>query len=422
MKKLFSILFLALAINCYSQQKSCTIEGTVVDYLEAKILWLAPSNSDYRISPPIDIPVNEDGSFSYTLEFNESELYSIVFKKDVVGGSWKPCKFLLENDTISFTLYPKNSPNKSVMSGGELNDKLDNYLNSELKQGYQNQLSDLYNKLQELEENAYTPEYNEWMKEMRKDNLAREQLDSLYKVHNRLVEQDLQYNEEGKAIINKAKQLSKESENATLNEITEEANVASLAVLYQYVISNNHSMTPDTEKASLFKEILNDVFSSDYSQNPMYGYIEQELLSGETVVGSKFVDFSAHDLDGNTHKLSDLIKGKVVVLDLWASWCGPCMRTSKSFIPVWEKYNDKGFDIIGVAREKDNTDAMKGAIERIGMKWLNLVEQNDKGGIWSKYNAGNSGGKVILIDSEGKIVAMEFDADELEAHLQELLK
>ncbi len=51
----------------------------------------------------------------------------------------------------------------------------------------------------------------------------------------------------------------------------------------------------------------------------------------------------------------------------------------------------------------------------------NLVELNDEGQIWAKYSAGNAGGKVILIDSEGKIVAMDFSASELEAHLERLI-
>ena len=96
------------------------------------------------------------------------------------------------------------------------------------------------------------------------------------------------------------------------------------------------------------------------------------------------------------------------------------MRTSKSFVPLWEKYRDKGFTIVGIAREKNDTRAMEGAIERLGLPWLNLVELNDNDKIWMKYGADNKAGRVILVDSGGKIVAVDFDAAELEKHLQRL--
>ena len=97
------------------------------------------------------------------------------------------------------------------------------------------------------------------------------------------------------------------------------------------------------------------------------------------------------------------------------------MRTSVSFIPVWEKYRNKGVEIVGVARERDNIKAMEKDIARIKLSWVNLVELNDGGDIWAKYGAGNSGGKVILVDSTGTIIAEDFTAEELTTHLQALL-
>ena len=76
-------------------------------------------------------------------------------------------------------------------------------------------------------------------------------------------------------------------------------------------------------------------------------------------VGGSYIDFSAPDLEGNMVKLSDQIKGKVALIDLWASWCESCRRLSSSMIPIYEAFKDKGFTVVGIARENNNTDAMK---------------------------------------------------------------
>lgn len=85
-------------------------------------------------------------------------------------------------------------------------------------------------------------------------------------------------------------------------------------------------------------------------------------------------------------------------------------------IPVYEKWKSHGFTIIGVARELDNTSAMKAAIKRDGYTWTNLVELNDKAGIWQKYRAGNSGGKTLLVDADGIVVAVNPTPEEVDAY------
>lgn len=106
---------------------------------------------------------------------------------------------------------------------------------------------------------------------------------------------------------------------------------------------------------------------------------------------------------------------------MWASWCAPCRVTSKSYIPIYEKYKDKGFVILGVANEFKNTNAFKKAIEKDKYPWLNLIELENINRIWDKYNISNSGGSTFLIDSKGVIVAINPDAEELDKILDGLL-
>ncbi|WP_035641419.1 TlpA family protein disulfide reductase, partial [Flavobacterium gilvum] len=164
------------------------------------------------------------------------------------------------------------------------------------------------------------------------------------------------------------------------------------------------------------------IYSKKYPSHPYTKQIEEILNGIKTVkVGGQFIDFSAPTIEGKSVRVSEVIAGKVAIIDLWGSWCAPCRVTSKSYIPVYEKYKDKGFVIVGVAGEFKNTDAYKIAIAKDKYPWLNLIELDNKNGIWNKYNISNSGGSTFLIDSKGKILAIHPDAEQLEKILKELL-
>ena len=137
--------------------------------------------------------------------------------------------------------------------------------------------------------------------------------------------------------------------------------------------------------------------------------------------GNRFIDFSAPDLNGNMVQLSEQIRGKVALINLWASWCGPCRTASKQLIPIYEKYKDRGFTVIGVAREQNSDIRMREAIRKDGYPWLNLIELNDVQQIWSKYRIPNAAGGTFLVNAQGIILAVNPTAEEVEHILQKEL-
>lgn len=146
-----------------------------------------------------------------------------------------------------------------------------------------------------------------------------------------------------------------------------------------------------------------------------------------TNVGDEAPDIAMEGVDGKTIKLSSL-RGKLVLIDFWASWCGPCRRENPNVVSAYEKYKKakfktaKGFDIFSVSLDQ-NADAWKGAIQKDGLVWKNHV--SDLKG-WQNAGAAVYGVTSIpmsfLIDENGIIVAKNLRGLELHKQLDQHVK
>ena len=159
--------------------------------------------------------------------------------------------------------------------------------------------------------------------------------------------------------------------------------------------------------------------------NPKHPYNDIALNLIKSIdnikIGKNYIDFSAPDLTGNTVKLSDKIKGQVALLNLWATWCGPCISKSRKMLPIYNEFKDKGFTIIGVAGEFKNTDKLVKFLEKEKWPWLNLVELDRENSIWTKYGVEGGGGGIFLIDEKGKILAQDPTAEVVRKELESRL-
>ena len=140
------------------------------------------------------------------------------------------------------------------------------------------------------------------------------------------------------------------------------------------------------------------------------------------IVGQKFLDLEEADPDGNLHKLSEYVgQGKWVLVDFWASWCGPCKAEMPNVVAAYKKYHDKGFDVVGLSFDRNKEPWVK-AIREWDMPWIHLSDLqywNSVAG--SVYNV-NSIPDNLLIDPEGTIVARGLRGEALEAKLAEVIK
>ncbi|KAA6338179.1 Thiol-disulfide oxidoreductase ResA [termite gut metagenome] len=164
-------------------------------------------------------------------------------------------------------------------------------------------------------------------------------------------------------------------------------------------------------------EIYNDVYKPKYPHHPYTALVASYINASTVRVGNSCVDVTVADLDGKEVQLSELIQGKVALIHLWASWCGPCRKHGKEMIPVYEKYKDKGFTVIGIARERDK-GAMLAALDIDKYPWANFLELNDKHGIWTKFGIGNAGGGEFLVDDKGIFLSINATSDEVQTILE----
>ena len=142
----------------------------------------------------------------------------------------------------------------------------------------------------------------------------------------------------------------------------------------------------------------------------------------KTAVGTKFVDFEMQTPDGKSVKLSDYVgKGKVVLVDFWASWCGPCRREMPNLVEAYAKFKGKNFEIVGVSLDQDGA-AWKEAINKLNMTWPQMSDLKFWQSEGAQLYAVNSIPHTVLIDGDGTIIARGLHGEELQTKIAEAVK
>jgi peroxiredoxin len=152
-----------------------------------------------------------------------------------------------------------------------------------------------------------------------------------------------------------------------------------------------------------------------------FGKLAFDKIAGMkgTTVGYPALDFTQPDMNGKNVSLKSY-RGKYVLVDFWASWCGPCRRENPNVVAAYQKYKDKGFDILGVSLD-DNKDKWMAAVQKDNLTWTHVSDlkgwQNAAGKLYGVQSIPFN----LLLDKDGKILAKALRGAELEAKLAELL-
>ena len=363
-----TLLFLVFTTIGLSQsQFSVTLKGQIVNSENDTLKLIQNDGQENKVIATI--PINKKGLFEQKIVFTDKDYYLLQLANNqsvnvVIDGSKGPIEIYGDGNNLFLYTNFKNSDasqslNEFIRTSSQYKQKLDSV--------------------------------NQYLQA----NQSQEQQ----------IKQDFQPIYE--SFINERNQFMKDNENSP----------ALIAVL--------STLNVETE-FSIYKKLVKEL-EVGFGESPTIKRIAEQYKANEAIIqsrlpiemGSKAIDIALPNPEGDTMRLSDY-KGKYVLLDFWASWCGPCRRENPNVVNMYNKYKDKGFIIFSVSLDKD-MGGWKNAIKQDGLVWDTHVSDLK---FWQSAPAQDykvhSIPHSFLIDPDGNIIDQNLRGDGLANKLKEI--
>jgi len=404
--KYLTFIFLFYTVFSFAQiTYKCTLKGTVVDRDSKTLLLVKASDSHEANQQLIEI---KDHQFEYTFDVKEDEAYNLIFKEELDRGTWETFAFFPTAGTINFKFYPEGQSSKNEIVGGQLNKDYADLKHEQANLfGPRQKTNGEQQRALQQEKRYYSHERDSLYNIIVTTRDHSKVDESVYVKIKELKARGDDYTPEGKRTIQASDSIQMDVSAWRYKYIGSHVNILSYYLMLRDVYgAKDRKYVADAIKNAYPK------FAAKYPKHSYTAIIGNELNAlYKLKAGQPLVDFMAPDLAGKSYRLSDLAKGKITLVDMWGSWCGPCIAATRTMIPVYNEFKDKGFNVIGIAREFKTTSALAQTLKREKYAWLNLVDLDDKQGVWNKYGISNGSGMMILLDKDGKIIAIDPTAE-----------
>lgn len=423
-------LFTALNVRPVPRSKemfACRIKGTVAGERPCVRLLFYDFDQDNRVRPSLSIPVRGN-YFDYTYYTDKPEVKILTKWNEYMEGSWYVIPFFVEQGENEITILSE-SQDLELHRATAANQEWKRIRQETDCRESECQLDEYYKIIGEMSsQQALTPEafalheqlqtLYEKMEKQGEDKTLRDSIYLLYKQRTKLKEANKMYSHEYTQLLENIDRIRSLVNRTMVTQMSKSPSLPALYRLYQLTAEAVNKNSPELRP---YYQTYQRSFAPLWSEHPLGKHLEYMTKAGiQMKVGEQYPLFEARDLDGKQVSVNGLIKGKWALVDLWASWCGPCRKNSKQMIPVYQKFADKGFTVVGIAREQYVSDALE-AIHEDGYPWVQLIDLRDEFCIWLRHGIGNSGGCLFLVDPEGKIAAIRPSAEEVEAILEQHL-
>ena len=371
----FILSFLLYTVSgCHSPEGSVTKQGYDSSYhligkiagMDSGWVFLMHASREPRVTDSLK---SDSGKFVFSGKLKEPELCILgIYEK---GMKQFKLGFFLDTGTIHLS-GSKDSLDKSIVRGSAFQDEYKRFLASMKPiEDKENELGKIYDSLHK-----------------KGDKKAMDSIDKKFPEIDRV-----------------KKNLAKDYARQHPSSI-----IAAFEIYDQYFIE------PDANELDSVYRMLDSATRSSF-----YGKRIKEVLDKTrvTAIGNPAPEFTMNDPAGNQIKLSGF-RGKFLLIDFWASWCGPCRAENPNVVKVYHQYHPKGFEILGVSLD-DKKDNWEKSIRKDRLNWTQVSDL--KG--WKNNAAVQYGVNAIptnfLLDKEGKIIAKGLRGEELGKKLHELM-